>query len=316
LNAHPVTDDPPKALPPVASNALVKRNPDDLFRFGLEPEGLSAAMSLCKEIAETGMFSGDKDGKPTSAASLLVRLMLGRSLGVPAMVALVHIFEVYGRPAISSRLKVALCLRHPECEKFELVESDAKHAVYLVKRAGRPEKPYKFEIEQAITAKLVKPDSNWQKWPQRMCEARAASHGADVEFPDAGMGLPTLEEAEDFDRPGEMRGEVVLPKVPARDWAKEDAELRAELQAAAKSGDRDAARSARDKFKTFQLEAPEAFAKPMKDFYNALAAAAKAGGGAPATNGATKAAGTAAPAATSGPAAQASSEPTPPFGGP
>ena len=255
------------------SAALAKRSDEELFRFGLEPQGLSDAMALCKDIAQTGMFSGNKDGTPATPASLLVRLMVGRSLGVPAMVALQHVYDVYGRPAISSRLKVALSKRHPECERFEIVESNDKKATYAVKRAGQIEKTFTFTIEEAARAGLIKKESNWEKWPRRMLEARAASHAADVEFPDAAMGLPTLDEAEDI-RPGEIVGEVVPPKVPARDWVKEAETLKGNLTTAFGSKNDAAMKTARQALKAFCDEAPRDVVADLKKHYNALTAPA------------------------------------------
>ncbi len=108
---------------PSSSTAITKREADDMFRFGLEPDGFEQAMKLCETISNTGMFSGNKDGSPAKPALLLVRLMTGRSLGFPAITSLMYIYDVYGRPAIAARAKVALTLRHPECEQMEIVQA-------------------------------------------------------------------------------------------------------------------------------------------------------------------------------------------------
>lgn len=263
----------PKDAAPSATAAPLARRPSsdaDLFKMALEPEGIAAAMSLCETIAKTGMFSGDKGGSPAPAGTLLVRLMTGRALGIPAMVALNNVYDVYGRPAISSRLKVALCRRDPECERFELKESNDKFAVYVVRRAGMAEREFRFDISEAERAKLVKPDSNWAKWPKRMLEARAASYAADVMFPEATMGLPTEEEARDEDRlrPGEVRGEVVPPTVPARAWTDEAAAIKEEIQKAVLNKDAGAMKEARKALKDFVKEAPAEVGEDLTRFYN------------------------------------------------
>lgn len=264
--------------------ALAKRDADDMFKFGLEPAGLTEAMDLCKLISESGMFGGTQGGK-LSPQSALVRLMTGRQLGIPAMAALQNVYDVYGRPALSARLKMALVLRHPECEKFEHVSSDNTKAVYVVKRRGQAEKTFEFKIEDAHRAGLVKKDSNWEKWPRRMCQARASSEAADVVFPEACMGLPVLEEAEDEGRrASDIVVEVTKPEtVPARDWDAEAAKLKAALTEAAELGGA-AVKSAREMFKRFQEEAPAEHAQAVLAFYNELAAKKRA-----ATNGQTTA---------------------------
>jgi hypothetical protein len=94
---------PAPVSPHAMSTALTRRESEDLFKLGLEPDGLDGAIALCERISETGMFSGDRDGAPAKPGSLLVRLMTGRELGIPAMAALSNVYEVYGRPALSLR---------------------------------------------------------------------------------------------------------------------------------------------------------------------------------------------------------------------
>jgi hypothetical protein len=271
---------PAPVSPHATSTEMARRDTQELFKLGLEPDGLDGAISLCERIAETGMFSGDRDGAPAKPGSLLVRLMTGRELGIPAMAALCNVYEVYGRPALSSRLKVALCLRHPECERFELLELTETSCTYIVKRTGRTEKPYTFTLDEARKAGIVKKDSNWEKWPRRMLVARASGFAADTEFPEAGMGLPSLEEAQDYgeggSRAGELRGEVVPPQAAKRDWPAESEAIKAALQQAASDGDVEAIKLARAKATIFQTEAPVDVAKDLETFYAKLRREAQA----------------------------------------
>ncbi len=166
----------------------------------------------------------------------------------------------------------------------------------MVKRRGREAKKFTYTMEMAKLAGVVKPGSNWLTVPHRMLEARASSWASDVEFPDAAMGLPTIEEAEDFHRPGEMRGEVVPPTVPARDWKAEAEKLKAELLGAK---DAEAAKLVRARCTAFYADAPAEAAKDLQTFYNELKAKAQGGKKAPAD---------APPAATAPPAASKPAE--------
>jgi hypothetical protein len=249
-------------------------------------------MAMSSMIAESGMFA-PKGEKALSAPQVAMRLMTGRALGIPAMIAMQHIYDLYGRTGLSAKLKMALVLRHPDCVLFEHVMSDNTKAVYRIQRRGKDVKTFEFTMADATRAELVKPSSNYAKYPRRMFEARASSEAADVVFPDATMGMPTVEELEESDlQPGEIRGEVVPPTVPARDWAKEAEAIKAQLTAAVSTGDRAAGKDARAKMKAFEGEAPPYIVESLVSFYNGLRAEVKPGAAQPQTT-ATK------PAATS-----------------
>lgn len=227
-----------EALEPIAGSLSLVRVPANDYRLALEPNNFREAQSLAAMVSKSGMFAS-KDAL-LSPESALVRIMTGRALGLPTFIALMHIYDVYGRPALSSRLKISLCMRLPEFEYFDHISSDNNQATYRAKRKGRPEIERKFTLEQAKTAQLVKKDSNWEKWPHRMLQARASGELADLLFPEATMGLPNLEEAADglgradVERAEELRGEVVsggypTQAGPARDFDAEVADLRKRL---------------------------------------------------------------------------------------
>lgn len=243
--------------------ALAKRAPDDAFRFGLEPDSLTQALAVCDRIAKMGLANIN-----TSEQALL-RLMTGRALGIPAMVALQHVYDVNGRTSLSAKLKVALCLRHPDCEYFVHVSSDENKATYKCKRRGEDEQTRTFTIEDAKRAQLsFKPDSNWSRYPRRMLQARASSELADIVFPDATMGLLSTEEAEETERPGELRGEVVPPTVPARNWTQESDAIKAALTDAVQKADKARMTETRKKMKTFLDEAPASIGEDLQRYYN------------------------------------------------
>jgi hypothetical protein len=273
------TDPTPATAPQTAALARVVPNDEDAFRLALEPSNVSDTYKLCASLAKTGIC-GIK-----SPEDALIRIMMGRALGLPAMVAMQQVYEVEGRPSISAKLKVALCMRHPTCESFELVVSDAKKATYKGKRRGLPEKTFTFTIEEAESANLLgrgkdaeaQKKNNWNRYPAAMLRARASSGLADILFPDATMGVPAREEIDDLE-PGELRGEVVetkstpnkAPGAPPqaaneRDFEAEAVAIKQRIADARTPDERKAVRAA---VAAFAEAAPEQLATETKNFYN------------------------------------------------
>ena len=251
-------------------------------RDALEPSDFAAAMAFAKLMVDSGMYL-DRDGRPPTIGSVILRVMTGRQLGLSAALSMQLVYEVYGNTGIAAKLKRALVRRHPECERFEMVESDAAHCVWVVKRRGNTEKKFEFRIEDARAAGLVKKDSNWEKWARRMLQARASSEAADVEFPEACMGLETIEEVED--RLGSSGGpgastaapSQLAPAAPARDWEATTALRKSEIVALVESGDAGKAKLAREIFSAFeQLSPPPDRVAELKQAYNETLAAVKA----------------------------------------
>lgn len=263
------------------SVALARVSPDNSFALALEPGDFQHAMALAKIISDSGMWAPKGQAKLTEQQALM-RLMTGRNLGIPAVIAMQHVYDLYGRTGISAALKQALVVRHPHCEAFEHVSSDLKQATWKVQRRGSPEQMITFTIDDAQRAGLVKPDSNWAKYPRRMLQARARAEAADIWFPDATMGLPTIDELED-----EMRGEVVAPAgqlpaqaAPQRDFASEAETLKQAIADAA-NGTADDKKAVRALFKKFEADAPAEAVDEIKKFY-ALIMGEKKGKAAPA----------------------------------
>src|SRR5581483_2061277 len=75
-------------------------------------------------------------------------------------------------------------------------------AYFRFKRKGwAEERTEKFALKEAKTAGLIKPESNWQKWPKRMCESRVAGFVIKDYFADVMLGCPLEHERDDDERP-------------------------------------------------------------------------------------------------------------------
>jgi hypothetical protein len=186
---------PPREEPPVQVGAQ-----PTAYERQLEPAGFGDAMKLCESIARSKICG------VTSPDDALVRLMTGRSLGLTAMQSLRGVYVVKGRPALDASLMMALAMAHPECERFEFIETSATRAVLAVKRLGRAEQQIVWTMDMAQQTGNVKPDSAWAHFPAHMLRARCKADGARLEFPDVLFGLYSPEELHDgvIDTTGEI----------------------------------------------------------------------------------------------------------------
>ena len=255
-------------------------NTDSTFRQQMEPTIIDGLYKMAAAVAKIQLCG------VTSPEDALSRMLTGRELGLTMMQSLRGVYLVEGRPSLAARLKMGLCLSHPEvCETFEHVTSDDKQATFKVKRVGRAEKLYTYTIEEAQQALLVDrgkdpKQNNWHKHRRAMLEARAMSRAADTEFPELMFGLPSREEMEDerasrlegridprgsIDVPAEPVKPVAVVSAPARDIDGEAAALKEDILNAPK--DVDGRKPIRDRIAVFASDVGEPWASEIKNFY-------------------------------------------------
>jgi hypothetical protein len=127
-------------------------------------------------------------------------VMIGQDLGLSPAASLQNIYNVNGRPSLYADMKLALVKRHPEYAGCD-IESDTEHCTITLRRKNSKgvidTVVSTFTIEDAARAKLTGKD-NWKAYPQRMLKARALSYACNDLFPDAMIGLLSVEEAKDI----------------------------------------------------------------------------------------------------------------------
>jgi hypothetical protein len=155
----------------------------DNFKHALEPTSLEAAYRVATVAAKIGI------GGVRSPEEALIRIMHGRTLGITSMQALRFVYVVNGRAAVDSTLLRALCLSHPECEEFALLESTPQAATFRARRRGHAAVTLTWTLEDAKRARLLEKDS-WRAYPAQMLRARVTADLARLVFPDAVAGLP------------------------------------------------------------------------------------------------------------------------------
>ncbi len=179
----------------------------------IEPANMGELQTLAAAAAKSNFY-----GAKTPEQALMIA-MSGKDLGLSYTQALRAFHVIEGRPALSADGMAAVCLARKDiCEYFRVLESDDKHAVVETKRVGDPAQTMSFTIDEAKRAGLVKERSNWEKWPGRMCVARAKSFLARQVYPDLLMGLYDQDEAREVAEDKRPARPVAVATVPATEF--------------------------------------------------------------------------------------------------
>lgn len=158
------------------------------------PGSIQEAMQLAEMFAKSNLVPVALRKQPSD---VLIVLLTGLELGVSPMASLRLIAVIDGKPAIESDLYLACVLAHPDCEKFDCVETTATQATYVSKRKGRPEQKLTWTIKQAATAGLLS-KANWKNYPEAMLRHRCVSALARMQYADRFAGVYSGDEEDDL----------------------------------------------------------------------------------------------------------------------
>lgn len=185
---------------------------DDYFRF--------ADIALASGLAPKAM---------TSADAVVVALIAGSELGLPAMQSLQNIGVINGKPAPYGDavpgivLSSGLCVAFEEWleEEGEVVDSlpdgklsdwpDSFTWVTSVQRKGRSKpRVSRFSVGDAKRANLWGKGGPWSQFPQRMLRFKSMGFAMRDEFPDVLRGFVPYEDLADYseEKPIAMQTEV------------------------------------------------------------------------------------------------------------
>lgn len=159
------------------------------FEHGLEPTTMGAAWQLAKGVFQSRLYP--QLATPEAVWAIIIR---GREMGLGALTALDTIVMIKGKPALSAHLIIARAKMHPQCEYFQLVSSDETAAEWVCLRKGNPEPTrMRYTIQQAALAGLAG-RGNWETRPVELLRKTAGVQLARVEFPEAAIGVHSIEE--------------------------------------------------------------------------------------------------------------------------
>jgi len=163
----------------------------------VRPHPSTDEWNMYKEMAKP--FHGAHCFGVANVDQAVAIIIKGHYLGFDPAASLEFIQVVDGRPALSPRGMLAILHSHPECECIKIEDqADAQGnptacTVYMKRKNGF-EHTITFSMEDATRAGLVKPDSNWKKYPANMLRWRAVGFCADVVFPDIIGGMKRADE--------------------------------------------------------------------------------------------------------------------------
>lgn len=182
-------------------------------------ESLRDLLNFGKVMATSGYFP---DVRSNSAA--VVKILAGQELGFSAIASMSGVHIIDGVPTLHARLQAALVRRHPHYDYRIKTHDDVLCIIEFFEidddgeRTSLGESPY--SIDDAKLAGLVKPNSNWTKFPRNMLFARAMTNGI-------GWYCPDVVSMAVYD-PSEINPDIDLdaqgtPREPAND-AQQDVE--------------------------------------------------------------------------------------------
>lgn len=159
------------------------------------PRNFLEVQQMCQALANADLVPKAFKNKP---ADMTIVIMTGAEIGIPPMAAL-RLFTTWdGVPRLMAEGIRAVLLSHPDIEYLEPQTCDEKHATWIGKRRGRPEKTITWTMERARRAELDKKPI-WQKYQENMLNARASMDLGRLIAPDIIAGMRSLEEAQDND---------------------------------------------------------------------------------------------------------------------
>lgn len=160
-------------------------------------------MAIAPTVAKARLF------KVATTEQAAVILLKGHELGLGLTNAFEFIDIISDRPTLSPRGALALIHMSGQLEAMSVDGNDTACTVSMRRRGGF-EFTTTYSIEDAKRAGLVKPDSNWIKYPANMLRWRAIGYVADVVFPDVMGGM---KRADEFGADVTEDGDVTRPEV-------------------------------------------------------------------------------------------------------
>ena len=133
-----------------------------------------------------------------SVEEAAVKILLGKELGLSTYQAMMGVSVIQGRPSLSAGL-VSSQIKQSGRYDYRVNEWTDKSCKISFYQAGQILGASVYTLEDAKRAQLVKPSSNWDKYPRAMLFARAITQGARAYTPDIFFGpIYTEDELDEF----------------------------------------------------------------------------------------------------------------------
>lgn len=182
----------------------------------------TSPMKVAEAMFKSGYF---KDVR--SMAQSYVKILAGEELGLTPFASMTGLTIIEGRLGFAANLIATLIQEHPDYD-YKVKESTNEKCVIEFVRLKEGEEvslgESVFLVEDAERAGLVRPKSNWEKWPKAMCFNRALTQGARMFCPVVTKGRPAYTPEELGAEVNEF-GEPVNVPVPEPNEAAFDGEV-------------------------------------------------------------------------------------------
>lgn len=184
------TTTPMPAVTTLARSHQLHKEAQLTYEQQLQPGSLKQAYLLSEHLYESRLYT-----RFPSKEAIFAIIIRGREMGLTALTALDQFHIVEGKPSPSAHLLISRAKQHPDCEYFRYVGGDLTYAEYETKSRQNPSPTlFRYTLEDAKRAGVVKPGSNWEKRPAEMLRKTAAVQLARIEYPEALGGLYCQEE--------------------------------------------------------------------------------------------------------------------------
>ncbi len=165
----------------------------------LMPKSIEEKLHLCDILVRSHLLPKEITKKEEAFAILAY----GHELGYGPMESFQKIYIVKGRPGLYANALLGKVREHPDFAGVN-IESDNTQAKITLKRKNQntgeiEEINISFNEEDAKRAGLMKEDSGYKKYPERMYRARVISWACRDLFPNAAKNMMSVEELQDME---------------------------------------------------------------------------------------------------------------------
>lgn len=161
----------------------------DLTVQTLRPRDVTAEQFDLIKLVAAALHQSRYYADISSADRAAYKMARAYELGFPGTAAPDVLEDIQGRMTLKPAAHWALVLQSGLLEDLKVTEADDFCEILLKRRGLLGYHGYKFTIDAARKAGLIKADGAYEKWTKNMLYWRAMGFALDRVFPDVGLGL-------------------------------------------------------------------------------------------------------------------------------
>lgn len=151
---------------------------------------------FARELAQSQFCPANYRDKPLD---IKFAILWGAEVGLSAFQSITGIKVINGKPTLYGDIFLAVCKKNPEWEDMiETYDAKTETAFCEARRKGHTPLIRSFSYAQAQQAKLIKPNSPWVSYKERMLQHRARGFALRDAYADSLCGMIDDTEANDY----------------------------------------------------------------------------------------------------------------------